>query len=189
MTRKPTIYLDANIIRDVIHRRNPNSISWVKHIGDKKWPCMTSIFGYMEIVDGEQDDVFLTKLITKRVDFNSMSRERSQRELGTSDLQDVKSGMNKFLINYSFIEAVSLTADGWQLALHISANSNIFAPDAIHLATAWQNNCDLMITSDSQLLRESKKLLQKERVWSKMKVCSPETVRKTLSSLHFGGLT
>jgi predicted nucleic acid-binding protein len=188
MVKTPIIYLDTNFLRDVSHKRNTKSIMWMEQIRNKKWTCLTSTFGMMELLDNEQDDTFLTTSLSKRKEFNEIFRTRFNRELEGAEFEQVRKTINNFLMTYPHIKFVNIDNEGWKLALEISSNSNIFAPDAIHLAAAWTNDADLLITSDKHFLSESKKLLEKEKKWSKMRVSSPEKVKDELKGLKFGGL-
>lgn len=46
-----------------------------------------------------------------------------------------------------------IDAETFRLATHVRAAHNLSTPDAIHLATAGQHDCDRLITGDRKLLR------------------------------------
>ena len=182
-TKIPNVYIDTNICRDCIRRRNKDSIHLMEIIRDKKWGCTTSIFTIMELVDVEKDDIFFTKKITRGWEINHILRQRYDKDLNREDFDEVTKRIRNFFENYNFIELVTLTNEGWDLALDISSHSNLFAPDVIHLATAWQAKCNVIITSDEQFLKESKKILKRRRVWRKLRICKPNQIKETLKEL------
>lgn len=51
--------------------------------------------------------------------------------------------------------SLRIDARTYELALHIRAAHNLSTPDAIHLATAGQHDCDRLITGDRQLLESA----------------------------------
>ncbi len=188
MSDIPNIYLDTSIIRDVQKRRNTNSTYWVKQIKEKNWEGFTSIFGFMELFDIEQEEVFVNTHLRRNEEFNEIYRKRFTRDLDKPDFKTVKKTIESLRMEYSYIQTVFLSEDGWKLALFIAKNSNIFSPDAIHLATAWENKCDLIITTDNPFIKEGTKLLKQEGIFSQLRICCPENVRANLKSLGFGGL-
>ncbi len=188
MTKHISVYLDTNILRDAMARRNKDSIFWLNRIKEKNWTCMTSILGITELVDIDQDNSYVNRQLSRHVDFDRIYRDKYHRDLDVSEFQTIKNAVNNFLSEYSFIKVVSLDDEAWKLFLHISINSNLFSPDAIHLAAAWRNGADLIITSDSHFIEEGTKLLEREKVKSKLKICNPQQVRKVLEKMKVGGL-
>lgn len=49
--------------------------------------------------------------------------------------------------------SLTIDAETFRLATHVRAVHNLSTPDAIHLATAGQHDCDRLITGDRKLLR------------------------------------
>jgi predicted nucleic acid-binding protein len=47
---------------------------------------------------------------------------------------------------------LQIDAETFRLATHVRAAHNLSTPDAIHLATAGQHDCDRLITGDRRLL-------------------------------------
>ena len=183
MVKKITIYLDTNILRDAMARRNKDSTYWLNRIKEKNWTCITSVLGITELIDIDQDHSYVNRQLSRHVDFDRIYRDKYHRNLDVSEFQTIKDAVSNFLSEYSFIKVVSLDDDAWKLFLHISSNSNLFSPDAIHLAAAWRNSADLIITSDSHFIEEGTKLLEQEKVKSKLRICNPQQVRKTLKKM------
>ena len=84
------------------------------------------------------------------------------------------------LRNYGFIKPLSLSSEGWDLALHTASNSTISAPDTIHIATAWMSGANLMFTSDEHLVKHGNEILEHEGVSDKLKICKPDQAQKIL---------
>jgi len=189
MTPTPSIYLDTNVIRDVDHNRKKESIIWVEQIREKKWNCYTSVFAFMEMLDNDQEDKFVFKMREDGLEYNTICRKRNEKDLTFSELDDINHKFQNVFVKYPFVKPVTLSNSGWDLALHIAATSNIFSPDIIHLSTAWESKCDLIMTSDQHFIKHATNLLKRESVWDQLRICSPENVKQTLSDLKFRGLT
>lgn len=187
MTKSITVYLDTNVLRDVMSRRNKDSTFWMERIKEKKWKCITSIFGITELLDIEQDHIFINRQLSRKQDFEHIFRDKHHRDLESTEFQTAKESVENFLDTYN-IEYVYLDEEGWKLLLHIVANSNLFSPDAIHLASAWRNNADLIITSDSHFINHAIKLLESENVKTKLRICNPQQVRNMLKTMRIGGI-
>ena len=184
MTNNPIFYVDTNIIRDVMRRRPTKSAYWLERIRENKWKCCTSIYGLMELLDVEQDHAFVQKRLAHNQDFDKIFREKYRRDLSPSDFQDVKQEIDSFLTEKRFIDFVTLSDDGWKLAMHIAANSNVFAPDAIHLASAWQNGVDILLTNDGHMVLEGNKILKMDKVEKDLKLCEVDKLSGLLQKMR-----
>jgi len=185
MKRVPIIYIDTNICRDCIKGRNRETIHLLGIIRDNKWKCFTSIFTAMEFTDTEKDAIFFNKKIRRGLDINKILRSRYQKDLGKDDLKEAENIVKSFFEEYKFVEFVNLEGKAWDLALKISSTSNLSAPDVVHLVTAWQSGCDIIVTSDEFFIKEGKRILENEGVWNKLKICKPNEVKKILKELGF----
>ena len=96
----------------------------------------------------EQEDAFVAEKRKERIDYSTICRSRNQMDLTKEQLEEAGDEFRLVRGRYPFIQSVSLTEDGWNLALHIAEKSNIFAPDAIHLAAAWQCKSNILLTAD-----------------------------------------
>ena len=172
---KPRIYIDTVIGRDWTHNRNDCSREILDKVREKKLKCLISIFGLMELVDIEQEDLFLNKkLFIEKEDLDTIFSKRKRRDLKKEDLVKSEKYLEDFLNNYKdILEVVDLNQDGWNLALSIGAESNLNATDVIHLASAWQNKCNIIITRDEFFIKEASRILKKEKVWKSFKILNP----------------
>ncbi len=165
MKRYFKIYLDTNFIRDIMEKRNTKAIHLIEIIRNlqnrKKCSCYTSAFLLMELCDAKKDDLFFQEAINKKFEFKKIIRERNNPNLEEHHFKKISEYLDNLLESYPFLEKLSLSEDGWQVASDISSSSNIWSPDCVHLATALSNECDFLITSDSQFKKESKKIAKK----------------------------
>ena len=156
---KPIIYVDTVIARDWTHNRNNNSTELLNLIKNRKLKCFISVFGLMELVDIEQEDLFLhKKMFIEKESLDRIFSKRKSRDLKNEDLGKSGKYIKVFLENFKkIVTTVDLTEDGWSLALSICADSNLNATDVLHLATAWQSGCNLIVTRDSFFIKEATK--------------------------------
>ena len=184
---KPRIYLDTNICRDCIKNRTKitkESIQLMGIIKDENWYCMTSAFTLMELYDLEKEDLFFNKKLRQGLDINTIFRLRKHKDLSESDLEEVKIRMQNFLDEYKFIILHALEGnEGWTLANTVSAQTNLSAPDCIHLAVAIGSNCNILVTSDQEMIGEGSKFLKENDLWYQMRLSNPSNVKKTLENL------
>lgn len=183
MVRKLIIYIDTAIARDWTHNRNKESIELLNQIKNKKLKCLISVFGLMELADLEQEELFLKKkTYIEREDLDTIFSKRKRRDLNKEDLEKSSKYLNDFWEDYKkIVNLADLNQEGWGLALNLGANSNLNATDVLHLATAWQNKCNILVTRDEFFIKEASKILKKEGIWSSFKICNP---KKALSLLR-----
>jgi predicted nucleic acid-binding protein len=159
------IYFDTNFIRDVSEKRNNKATHLMETIRKltekKKVTCYTSLFLLMELSDTKKDDLFFLEAINKKWEFKKIMRERGNPCLEEHHFKKISEYTDNLEETYSFLNKLLLSEEGWQVALSISSYSNIWSSDAIHLATALSNDCDLLITSDSQFNKEANKIVRK----------------------------
>ena len=172
--KKPSIYIDTCVARDVTeHRRGSDaSIELIGRIKREKWTCKLSVFGFMELVDIEQERIFVEeRYFVQKKTLDEVYSGRRNRDLGRKELETSFKYIEQFRDVYPFIELVGLTDEGWSLAIVVASECNLDASDVIHLASAWQGDCDVVVTNDTFFIKEAKRYLKKEGVWEVFKVC------------------
>lgn len=174
--KKPTIYIDTVIARDWTHNRNGDAIELLNQIKNKKLKCVISVFGLMELVDIEQEELFMNKkAFVEKQNLDTIFSKRKRRDLDKKDLRKSEKYVSDFLSNYKkIVGLVDLTQDGWSLALSLGSGSNLNATDVLHLSTAWQNKCNIVVTRDEFFIKEASKILKSEKAWGALKVCNPK---------------
>lgn len=165
MKKHYKIYLDTNFIRDVMEKRNTKAIHLIETIRNlknkKRVSCYTSAFLLMELCDAKKDDLFFQEAINKKLEFKTIIRQRNNPCLEEHHFKKISEYLDNLLESYPFLEKLSLSDEGWQVATAISSSSNIWSPDCVHLATALSNECDFLITSDNQFKKESEEIAKK----------------------------
>lgn len=147
-------YLDTNFIIDCTEGRQKDSVLLMEKIREKGWRCLSSTFTLMEMADVEKDKIYVQKKLQKRWTINQILRERYKKDLNADDFADIQNTIeNKVSLAYSFIDFVAIAPQAWQAALDITVHSNLSAADALHLATAWNGKCGVVLTSDEQFIK------------------------------------
>lgn len=173
----PHIYLDTPILVDVLRNRRTASLTLLEEARQKMWRISTSQFAVMEVLDVEQDDRFFILEVTKGQTVTSVLRDRYKRKLPEIERKSIQSKVEDFLdVSYPFIQYFHLSAEGFNSAIGLCANTNISAPDCLHLATALDARCDVFVTTDEHFLDEAKGYIE---------ACRPEHIHNTLVRLGF----
>ena len=186
--KKPSIYIDTCIARDVTERRlgRDASIELLGRIKSKGWSCKMSVFGFMELVDIEQESLFVNKsLFIEKRTLDEIISGRRNRDLRKEELEQSFQYIEQFKSNYSFVKPVGLSDDGWSLAIVVASETNLHASDVIHLVSAWQEDCDLVVTDDTFFITEAERYLRNQGIWDGLRVCSPERCYFVLEEMGF----
>ena len=181
----PVFYLDTNVILDDAKNRRIASIKWVQKIKENNWGCFTSVLGFMEMIDYEQEDAFVAEKRKERIEYSTICRSRNQMDLTKEQLEEVGDDFRLVRGRYPFIQSVSLTEDGWNLALHIAEKSNIFAPDAIHLAAAWQCKSNILLTADDHFKKYGNIVLEDNGLDKELRIYNPGNAENALADMGF----
>lgn len=178
-----SFYIDTNVAVDFATNRDIQTVLVLERIKEKNWKCVSSTFLAMEMADYQQVYAFISKEISKKRNPEDILRSRGNKNLKESDFQETEEWFAEFkkrfknLTLYDFIS----DANGWALARDISFNSNLSAPDVIHLTSAMLGSiggyCDILITKDGLLKKEADKILLKHRE-IKLKVMDVPEVKK-----------
>lgn len=173
----PHIYLDSPIVIDVLRSRRTASLRLLEIARQKDWRLSTSQFTIMEVLDVEQDDRFFILEVTKGRTVASVLRDRYKRKLSEAERKIILKKVQDFLeLRYPLIKYFHLTGEGFDRASGLCANTNISAPDCLHLATALEAGCDVLVTTDEHFLKEAKDYIS---------ICTPEQINEVLVDLNF----
>ncbi len=176
-TTVPHLYIDTNIFAEVIEGQHRPSIQLLELVKEKDWRCSTSIFTLMELADVRQDNKYVYNKLSLGTHIKKAFRSLDQRDLPLTDLHQIQEKIDSmFADTYPFVEIYSLEDIGWDKALDLKAKTNISAPDAIHLATAIEAGCDILVSLDNFLIKQATPFI---------KACLPEHVKTTLPQLGF----
>ena len=175
------IYIDTNVIRDCIKRRKDYSLSLMKIIRQRKIECITSIYSLMELWRVEKEEDFFYRMVRQGYDLNSILRQRSDKNLTDSELNEVNARLDRFFKEYDYVTPVQLVGEGWQFALDISRTTNIEPADVMHLATALGEKCNLLITGDDSFITRGKKFIKRNK--HSLEILATQKAEALLSSI------
>ena len=173
----PHIYLDTPILIDVLRDRRTASLVLLETARQKTWRVSTSQFAVMELLDVEQDDRFFVLEVGKQRTVASVLRDRYRRKLPEDQREAIERKVKDFLnVRYPFIQYFHLTSEGFNRASGLCASTNISAPDCLHLATALEARCDVLVTTDDHFLEEAEEY---------MHACKPDRIQDELAEMGF----
>ena len=166
------VYLDTTVILDYVDqtRGNLNSMNLMQRIkAGNGLTGVISTFTIMEAVQQRQESTHLRELINRGFSLNEIrGQEGSNRNLTLSECRRCFNDIYRVLNGFGLhIEIRNLGADDiWIEASRLVQETNICAPDAIHVATALTSGCDGFVTGDRLLCDQLKKTrrLRKEIV-------------------------
>ena len=153
------IFLDSNVILDVIERRKTESIMLLDHIREAKLFCCTSSFTHAELIDIEQEFTHITNMLTKRFTLNEILRQRKKKRLILEQRENAIDRVRDFFKQYK-IETWELDEKGWNTVIEVLRDMNVKAPDSIQVATSLESECNLFVTNDQELGKEVNKRIK-----------------------------
>lgn len=177
----PHLYLDTNILLDIFHDRRDASVEVVENARNRKWFCSTSHFTLMEMADAEQEERFVGDVLREGGRLREAYRSLRDKRLADEALKQMFNRMmRKFSVRYPFIRFYGLRDEGLDEAIRLCGTTNIDAPDCIHLATAKETGCDLLVTNDDPFWR-----LVQEIQPEYIHIAKPDKVDEELRSMGF----
>lgn len=190
--KSKTFYIDTNVALDYITARNREAIVVLNKIKDRGWKCISSSFFAMELADYRKESLFvIEKAMEKKWEMRKIMRELYKKDLRRGDFDKVLDWFDDFRKEYNNIELFDFlkTNDDWQGAQAISFQSNLNAPDAIHLTSAMLGAiggyCQIMITQDQHFLKEAQRILTANKLAGKLKLMTVSEVKKKFFSKTF----
>jgi len=155
---EPRIYLDTNVILDVIERRRNESLFLLEKIKNESWYCCTSAYTVCELIDKEQEFLHVGNLMLKRYTLDEILRRRKPKQLSQEQRDDAIDKVRDFFKQYK-IEQFTLEEKGWETTYTVLRDLDVSASDAIQLATAEEANCSIFVSNDEELGKEAQKIL------------------------------
>ncbi len=186
-----SFYIDTNIAVDYATNRDIQTVLVLERIKERNWKCISSTFIAMEMADYQQDYTFISKEISKKRNPEDILRSKGSKNLNLSDFEEIEGWFADFqerlknLTLYDFI----VNSNRWALARDLSFNSNLSAPDVIHLTSAILGAiggyCEILMTKDGVLRKEAEKTITRLKARDKelkkilkLKVMNPAEVKK-----------
>ena len=179
-----SFYIDTNIALDYVTNRIIQTVLVLEAIKAKGWRCVSSTFLAMEMADYKKEDLFIERARSKKWEMRKILRERDNKKLKSVDFESATDWFEDFKKRYKKIEMYDFLQDSesWKLAQEISFNSNLAAPDVIHLTSAiWGaigDHCEIFITGDNLLGSEAKRIIREYRLKTVLKVMTIADAKK-----------
>lgn len=179
------IYIDTNVALDYVTQRNRETIAVLDRIKERGWKCISASFMAMEMADYKKESIYvIDRLVNKKWEPRKVLANIRNTDLNKSQLEDAGNWFDEFVTRYKKIEFYDFITDSanWEIAKTISFNSNLTAPDVIHLSSAIlgaiDGKFDTMITQDQNLIVKGNKLLQSYKLKSKLSIKTISEFRK-----------
>jgi len=183
LRKSKSFYIDTNIAVDFATNRDIQTVLVLERIKEKSWKCVSSTFLAMEMADYQQVYTFINKEIAKKRNPEDILRSQNNKNLKESDFQEIEEWFAEFSQRFKNLTLYDFISDpnGWALARDISFNSNLSAPDVIHLTSAMLGSiggyCDILMTKDGLFRKEAEKILSQYKK-IKLKVMDVAEVKK-----------
>ena len=155
---EPILYLDVNVILDVIDGRRAAASDLLEMIRERAWQAITSPFSILEMIEAKKADRWAEQLLAQGMSFYQVQRRLGERRTGGSRLRTphLNQVYNELRTKLQPIaEIITFPAPTLSLmnrAEDISASTNIEATDVFHLATALEYACDILVTGDTDFV-------------------------------------
>ena len=107
---EPRLFLDSNVILDVIERRKNESIVLLEYLREAKLSFCTSSFAHAELVDIEQEFTHITNMLGKRLTLDEILRERRKKQLTLEQRADSIDKVGSFFRNPLISYICSITS-------------------------------------------------------------------------------
>ncbi|MBA7481451.1 hypothetical protein ES707_16923 [subsurface metagenome] len=179
-----SFYIDTNVALDYATRRDIQTILVLEKIKERRWKCVSSTFLAMEMADYQKNALFISDAMAKKWEVRKILNHISTKTLSPAQLDSVGDFFEDFKNQYKKIQMYDFLQDSfaWEVAQDISFSSNLTAPDVIHLTSAIVGAiggyCSFFITKDGLLLKEAKKIIERYRLKTKLKVMTIAEVKK-----------
>ena len=153
--------MDTNIFLDYIRKRDERVIMFIHDARENDIDLVTSYFTYLEILDKEAEDRYIERELKNKKTFNEIRRNFYNRDLTKDELAGVSAKTAEKMPSHKgeYLDLFSLyflNDDGWVFAMELMSEINLNSGDAVHLATAIESKCDVLLTKDGHLIKNAK---------------------------------
>ena len=152
----PILYLDTNIILDVLHSRWAASKELFERIKSERWKCITSRFTMLELLDTEHEECFIENKKAEGYPLSRIrtflgTRHKKAHALPRRDLENIHALLDSHKEDvFAYIEFRFPIANSfWDKAEDYCNSTEIAVADAMHLALAQESGCNILVTRDS----------------------------------------
>jgi len=155
MATEPRLYLDTNVILDVLNNRWEPSKKLLDRIRIEHWKCITSRFTFLEMLDVEHEQRFIENLMAEGYPLSRVrdllgTRRQKSRGLPKRDLESVIAKLyDAQHTMFSCIEFQWPVAESfWNRVDEYCAATNLAVADAMHLAFAIESEANILVSRD-----------------------------------------
>ncbi len=154
-------YLDTNIILDYLRKRNEETLNFINLAKEKRITVVTSHFAIFEVLDLEAQDKFIFKELKNKKAFDEIRRNLRNRNLTKKELENIYKKIRKNLFYIDIpLKLHYLSVNGWDYSLKFLMKTiNLESKDVLHLASAIEARCDVLITKDEIFKQNAKELI------------------------------
>ena len=156
----PNLYLDTPVILHLLlpSGERPEAEELLRRVLDLDWTLTTSTYARMEALERLQESAWVRREVLRRKEWRAireqLNRGMDREPLSSRTLHRLERTFDSlfyFLDEARAFSLVSLNDDGWNTASALAATTHISATDSIHVATALQERCHVLVASDTQL--------------------------------------
>lgn len=152
---KPILYLDTNIIMDIVHNRWKPSVQLAERIRKEKWKCISSRFTNLEWLDTEHEQCYIDNLLAEGYPLSRVrgllgNRYQKAHALPKRDLEKVHLLIAEHIgTTLAFVEfQYPIATSFWDKAEAYCDTTEIAVADSMHLALAKESGCNILVTRD-----------------------------------------
>ena len=162
---RPAIYFDTTVLLDVIDNRRESTHMLLETAREHGFQITASPFGILEMIEAKKTDRWAESMLERGYTVVQISRRMGSRRSGplalTSDqIADVYNAIREALQGELDIVGFPEPTPGlMNHAEDICASTTLAAADSLHLATALYFGCQLIVSSDSDLLRTARQYI------------------------------
>ena len=161
-TTRPTIYFDTTVLLDAVDRRSQSTRLMLETVREHKLQVLASPFGILEMIEAKKTDRWAESMLERGYTVVQISRRMGSRRTGptaltSDDLAEVYTAIREALTGeLDFVGFPEPTPGLMNRAEDICAATTLAAADSLHLATALYFGCQILISSDSDLIRTAR---------------------------------
>jgi len=148
------VFVDTNVLLDVLWDRRPSSKELLKVLREREILIYTSYLVVLELIDKEQEQVFIRNLINERRTLDYILRVRKNRRLTADERRKAVDRVYEMLKEYDIRLIVPRDEGIWETAILVMKDVNVESNDAFHIASAKEAECNVFVTSDEKLGRQ-----------------------------------
>ena len=155
---RPTIYLDTTVLLDVVDNRSESANQMLETIRDQNFNVMASPFGILEMLEARKTDMWAESMLERGYTVVQISRRMGSRRTGPTaliaeHLAEVYTSTRHALQGPLDMVRFPEPSPGLMDQAEDICAATMLAGDSLHLATALYFDCQLLVSSDSDLIR------------------------------------